>query len=201
MTSSDEIPETKKRILLALADSNECAQSALRKVMENDYPMDRVSLLGRASSSGDDPIGIYYGSAGDRMKGWGKLGAFWGGLWGLLSGAVGIFLLPGLGPVMAAGPLVESLTGAAAGAGVGGGAMAGAGGLSYFTVAVHRLGIPEEEIERIESHVQNNGYVLMLLVAEDEVRTWRNVLEDAAVREVSVYPYVKVTHAMKEKLT
>ena len=43
---------------------------------------------------------------GDRMKYWGKLGTFWGGLWGLLFGAA-FFAIPGIGPVLVAGPLVS----------------------------------------------------------------------------------------------
>ncbi len=48
-------------------------------------------------SAGDDPLGIYYTGVGDRMKGWGALGAFCGALWGLLAGAAGMFVIPGLG--------------------------------------------------------------------------------------------------------
>ena len=47
----------------------------------------------------------WYYNAGDRMKRWGEIGAFWGGFWGLLFGA-GIFAIPGIGPVLVAGPLV-----------------------------------------------------------------------------------------------
>jgi hypothetical protein len=39
------------------------------------------------------------------MKYWGKQGAFWGGLWGMLFGAA-FFAIPGLGPILVAGPLV-----------------------------------------------------------------------------------------------
>lgn len=41
------------------------------------------------------------------MKYWGKIGAFWGGLWGLLFGSA-MFAIPGLGPIpiLVAGPLV-----------------------------------------------------------------------------------------------
>lgn len=201
MSSSEETPTTDHRVLIAYIDDEDKAQAALRELLGNDYPMDRVSLLGRASSSGDDPLGVYYGSMGSRMKGWGKLGAFWGGVWGLLSGALGIFLLPGLGPVLAAGPLLESLTGAGAGAAVGGGAMAGAGGLSYFTVAIHRMGIPEAEIERIEQHIERGGYLLMLLAPEDEISNWGRILDARLGRETSIYPYVKVSDAITEKLT
>ena len=54
------------------------------------------------------------------MKYWGKQGAFWGGLWGLLCGAA-FFAIPGIGPVLVAGPLVASIIGALEGAIVVGG--------------------------------------------------------------------------------
>ncbi len=38
------------------------------------------------------------------MKYWGKVGAFWGGLWSLLFGP-GLFAIPGIGPILPAGPL------------------------------------------------------------------------------------------------
>ena len=58
-------------------------------------------------------MGLY--NTGDRMKHWGKLGAFWGGLWGMLFGAA-FFVIPGLGPVLAAGPVVAWIVGALEGA-------------------------------------------------------------------------------------
>jgi hypothetical protein len=48
-------------------------------------------------------VGFY--NTGDRIKYWGKWGAFWGGLWGLLFGAA-FLIVPGMGPVVAAGSIV-----------------------------------------------------------------------------------------------
>lgn len=76
-------------------------------------------------------------------------GAF-GGLGGVLAG-LGSLAIPGIGPIVAAGPIVAGLTGAAAGAGVGGlaGALIGAG-------------IPEHEAKEYETHV-NDGRILVLV--------------------------------------
>ncbi|MGA8792013.1 hypothetical protein [Candidatus Binatus sp.] len=51
----------------------------------------------------DEHVVGYY-TTGDRMKYWGKVGAAWGSFWGLLMGA-GAFAIPGIGPVLVAGPL------------------------------------------------------------------------------------------------
>jgi hypothetical protein len=45
------------------------------------------------------------------MKYWGKMGAFWSGLWGLLAGAA-FLIIPGVGPVVAAGPVTGWIIGA-----------------------------------------------------------------------------------------
>ncbi len=50
------------------------------------------------------PEVVGYYNAGDRMKYWGKWGAFWGGFWGLLFGAA-FFWVPAIGPVLVGGPL------------------------------------------------------------------------------------------------
>ena len=97
------------------------AQQLVEKLIHEDYPMDRISLLSRAGGSGDDMLGVTYHDTGDRMKAWGKHGAFWGAIWGLLAGASGMFVLPGLGPLLVAGPIVEALGAAFAGAAVAGG--------------------------------------------------------------------------------
>ena len=66
--------------------------------------MKRLSIVGKDYHSEEHVFGYY--NAGDRMKVWGKLGAFWGGFWGL-NVWVGLFLIPGIGPIMVFGPLVS----------------------------------------------------------------------------------------------
>ena len=101
-----------ERLLIALFDQESSAEKAVGTLVERDFPMDMLSVLGKGNASGDDPLGLYYPGVGERMKGWGAMGAFWGGLWGLLAGAAGMFFIPGLGPILAAGPIVEALAGA-----------------------------------------------------------------------------------------
>ena len=71
-----------------------------------------------------------------------------GGTLGVLVG-IGALAIPGLGPLIAAGPLVAGLAGLGAGGAVGGlvGALVG-------------MGIPEYEAKRYEGHVKNGGVLL-----------------------------------------
>ena len=89
---------------------------------------------------------VGYYTTGDRMKHWGGLGAFWGGLWGLLFGA-GLFLIPGIGPVLVAGPILAALVGALESALV-------VGGLSALTAGLVSLGIPKDQSIKYEAAVK-----------------------------------------------
>jgi hypothetical protein len=184
-----ESSEPSHRILLALFEHETTAERALRELIDRGFPMDMISLLGKAQSSGDDPLGLYYASAGERMKGWGKMGALWGGLWGLFTGAAGLFLMPGIGPLLAAGPVVEAIVGAAAGAGVGSGVMAGAAALSHLVVVMRRVGIPEEQLDSVHSAIETGQYLVMLRVDTDDLPRWRMVLDSAGAATILDFPF------------
>jgi hypothetical protein len=178
-----------ERLLVALFDRHQEAERSVRLLVERDFPMDMLSVLGKGESGGDDPLGLYYSSVGDRMKGWGKMGAFWGGLWGLLTGAAGLFVFPGIGPVLAAGPVVEAIAAALAGAGLGGSAMAGAAAASQFTVAMHRSGVPEEKLEMLQDAIEQGHYLLMLRLDEEEAGKWQTLLVHNGASMVDIYVY------------
>jgi hypothetical protein len=207
--------DTARVALVAFYADADTAHRHLEILMRGEAPMDRISVLGRADSSGDDPLGIYYGGVGERMRGWGGLGALWGGLFGLLSGATGLFILPGVGPMVAAGPLVAALTGAAAGAGAGGVLMAGAGAAQQLAVAIHRLGVPESCIDAMQKRLARGETLVMLILAADEAERWRPLLEgstatdsaddgaeEPVARPVALWklPYTGVAEAVREQL-
>ncbi|PLS15977.1 general stress protein [Bacillus sp. M6-12] len=77
-------------------------------------------------------------------------GGVLGGVAGLLAG-IGALAIPGIGPIVAAGPIAATLTGAAAGA--------GAGGLAGALVG---MGIPEEDAGRYESDVKSGKILVMV---------------------------------------
>lgn len=198
---NDEATKPRQRsILMAFFPDNAEAKSALDTLGDLDFPLDRASLLGKASSSGDDPLGVYYSSTGERMKGWGEMGALWGGLWGLITGAAGMFLVPGIGPLLAAGPVVEALAGAVGGAAITGGVLAGAGALSQLGVAIHRLGVPDERLDETHERIDQGQLLLMLIVAEAEAERWRSALGSCGAETVWKLPYYGAAEALKRWL-
>jgi len=152
------------RLILAVGvfDSEDKATRVIEKLIEEDFPADRLSLLRKTGGIGDDMLGLAYTNTAERVKAWGEHGAVWGALWGLLAGATGLFVLPGIGPLLAAGPVVEALGGAIAGAAVSGGAMAGAAALSQLAGALHRIGIPKPDIDMIHMAIEAGNYVVIL---------------------------------------
>jgi uncharacterized membrane protein len=81
------------------------------------------------------------------------LGAFWGGIWGLLFGSA-FFLIPGIGPLLVAGPLVSWIVGALEGAVV-------VGGLSAIGAGLYSLGIPKDSILRYETALRTGKFIVI----------------------------------------
>ncbi|WP_303906239.1 hypothetical protein [Thiohalomonas denitrificans] len=178
-----------ERVIIARFADPDRASEAVEALIEHDYPMDMISMLGRPAAVGDDPLGIYYRTSGERMRGWGKLGAFWGGIWGLLAGAACLFVVPGLGFIAAAGPVVDALAGAAAGAAGGGGVMAGAGAVSHLATAMRNAGVPDQELDRLHTAIEHGEYVLMLRCRRNECERYSPAMKGAGADEVLEHPF------------
>ena len=172
----------KNRVLVAVYSDLDNAQSVVKRLLDLDCQMDLISVLGRMRAVGDDSLGIYHLDVGERMKAWGKQGVLWGGLWGFLVGA-GLFMIPGVGAVAAAGYIVEAIVG---------GAAVGAAALSQLAVAFHRAGIPEEKIQALHQAIEDGHYLLMVRGAESEVGKWKAVLASGEPLEIHDLPYSRV---------
>src|SRR6204780_4126815 len=108
------------------------AEEAVKKLQRRGIDMHNLSIVGKDSHTDEHVVG-YYNNC-DRMKYWGKTGAFWGGFWGLLFGSA-FFAIPGIGPILAAGPVVAWIVGALEGAAV-------VGGVSGLGAGLYGIGIP-----------------------------------------------------------
>jgi len=193
MNNHSELQDSKQKPRLVLAvgvyDDEEKASRVVEKLITEDFPADRISLLHKSGSgSGDDMLGLAYSDTEERLKVWGKHGLFWGGLWGLLAGASGLFVLPGIGSLLAAGPIVEALGGAIAGAAVAGGAMAGAAALTELATTLHKMGIPQAEIETIHNAIEQGHFVVILHCSANEADRYAIYLRWAGADPVVLIP-------------
>jgi hypothetical protein len=126
----------------------------------------KLSIVGRDYHTDEHVVGYY--NTGDRMKYGGKMGAFWGGIWGWLFGAA-FFLIPGLGPLLVAGPLVGWIVGALEGAIV-------VGGLSAIGAGLYSLGIPKDSILLYETALKTGKFVLIANASVDEITRAKEIL-------------------------
>jgi len=112
---------------------------------------------------------VGYYNTGDRMKYWGKVGAFWGGFWGLLFGSA-LFMIPGLGPILVAGPLVAWIVGALEGAVV-------VGGLSALGAGLYSIGIPKDSIVKYETAIKTDQFLVIAHGTAAEVAKAKDIIE------------------------
>jgi hypothetical protein len=149
------------RTVIGLFDQFEDAQQVARSLVDAGFPRDDLSLIA-ADSHGDYAKHVPGETSSETEKlGGGAaagagIGAAAGGLAGLLAG-LGALAIPGIGPVIAAGPLAAAL----AGAGIG----AAAGGLLGALV---NLGIPEEHAKLYAEGVRRGGTLVMAKVQDSQ---------------------------------
>ena len=150
---------TKTNCAVAVFTSHLEAETAVKELQKSGFDMKKLSIIGRDYHTDEHVVGYY--NAGDRMKYWGKLGAFWGGFWGLLFGSA-FFLIPGVGPLLFAGPIVSYIVGALEGAAV-------VGGMSALGAGLFSLGIPENSVLKYETALKADKFVLIAHGSADEV--------------------------------
>ena len=152
--------------VVAIYDSHDTAESAVRVLPQAGIDMTRLSIVGKNFHSEEHATGFY--TAGDRMKFWGGRGAVWGGLWGMLFGGA-FFFIPAIGPIIAMGPLVGFIAGALEGAVVGGAA-------GVFGAALASAGIPEQSVIKYETELKAGKFMVLAFGTADVIEKARAVL-------------------------
>jgi hypothetical protein len=165
-----------KRADLAVAvyDSHLLADEAVRKLASAGFNMKTISIVGKDYHTEEHVVG--YLNAGDRAKFFGKFGAFWGGLAGMLFGSALMFV-PVIGHIVVLGPIAATLAGGLQGAVLGGGASALVGALSA-------LGIPKDSVLRYETALKADKFLVLVHGGADDTRRAHELL--AAVGSTDV---------------
>jgi len=168
-----------------MIDKNSCvaiykthgeAEQAVKELEKADFDMKKLSVVGKGYHTEEQPIGYY--NTGDRVKFWGKQGAFWGSLWGVLFGSA-FFWIPGFGPLVIGGYLASILVDGLAGAAVG-------GGLTALGAALFSIGIPKDSVVKYESALKSDKYLLLVHGVKDEVERASEILGANKDKEAEV---------------
>lgn len=134
--------------------------SVVSRSHEGDTSVDQTVDLDPATGRGDQVVMDESESATEAgLKGGAAAGAAIGGVGGLLAG-LGLLAIPGVGPILAAGPIAATLGGILAGGAVGGAAGTMGG-------AIADAGMPDEDARYIEERFEA-GDIIIFVDAEDE---------------------------------
>ncbi|HEX4352083.1 MAG TPA: DUF3341 domain-containing protein [Polyangiales bacterium] len=161
--------------VMGILDSQHQAETIVRDLQDAGFLQSALSVLFPDQDGTRDFAHEHHTKAPEgAIAGVGAGGAI-GGTLGVLAG-IGALAIPGVGPFIAAGPLLAALSGAAAGAAVGGiaGALVG-------------LGIPEIEAKRYEGKIRGGNILIAVHVdTNDSQSRAETILREGSARDVVV---------------
>jgi uncharacterized membrane protein len=163
--------------VVAIFASHNQAEDAVRELQKDGFDLTKLSIVGKDYHTDEHVVGYY--NTGDRMMYWGKLGAFWGGFWGLLFGSA-FFWVPGIGQLVVAGPLVMWIVGALEGAVV-------TGGITALGAGLYSIGIPKDSVMQYETEVKNDKLLLVAHGTANEVQRARDILHQTGAEITTVH--------------
>ena len=166
---------------VAVYTRHEDAEAAIRSLQHSGFDMKKLSIVGRDYHTEEHAVGFF--NFGDRVKYWGKAGAFWGTVFGILF-APAFFWIPGVGPILTGGLIGSVLMGTVEGAAVG--AAVGAG-TSVLAAALAGLGVPEDSVIRYEADVKANKFLLIASGTVAEVERARALLAATSPSSIDVH--------------
>jgi uncharacterized membrane protein len=163
--------------VVAVFETHAQAENAIRELQTDGFDMKHLSIVGKDYHTEEHVVGYY--STCDRMTYWGSLGAFWGGFWGLLFGSA-FFWVPGIGPLLVAGPLVVWIVGALEGAVV-------TGSLTALGAGLFSIGIPKNSVVQYETEVKNGKLLLVAHGTAEEVEHAKDILHQTQAKTTTVH--------------
>src|ERR1700735_4096276 len=164
----------KKTSVFGIYNSRESVERAVDTFLKSGFATSDVSVL-LPENLGSKPIATHKDTkAPEGATAGGGAGAVIGGTLGLLAG-IGALAIPGVGPFIAAGPIMAALAGIGVGGAVGG-----------FAGALIGLGIPEYEAKRYEGRIQKGGILLSVHCdTSDEIKRAKEVMKSTGADDIS----------------
>ena len=163
--------------VVAIYSTHTEADQAVKELQRGGVDMHKLSIVGKGYHTDEQAVGYY--NTGDRMMYWGKVGAFWGGFWGLLFGSA-FFMVPGLGPILAAGPVVAWIV-----AGLEGAVEVGA--LGALGAGLYSIGIPKNSIVKYEAALKTDQFLLIAHGTAAEVSKAKDIIETTHPAQCSLH--------------
>lgn len=163
--------------IISVFETHDQADRAVKNIQSSGFDMKKLSIIGRDFHTEENVVGFY--NLGDRTRYWGKQGAFWGGLCGLLFGSA-VFIIPGVGPLLVAGTFVSTLVGSVEGAAI-------VGSLSALAAALYSFGIPKNSIVHYETELKAGNYLLIAHGTPKDIRKASEILKSNGARKTAKF--------------
>jgi hypothetical protein len=166
--------ENKKTAVFGIYTTVTSADNATDSLVRSGFSASDISAL-LPENLGNKQIGTEKATkAPEGATAGASTGAVLGGALGLLAG-IGALAIPGVGPFIAAGPIMATLAGLGVGGAVGG-----------FTGALIGLGIPEYEAKRYEGRIAKGGILLSVHCdTSDEIKRAKDVMKSTGAEDIS----------------
>ena len=159
--------------VFCIAKSHQQAELIVERLQTAGFPSDEISIL-LPDTEGKHDIGhVKATKAPEGATTGAAAGGVTGGVLGLLAG-IGALAIPGVGPFIAAGPIMAALSGAAIG-GTAGGMVGGLIG----------LGIPEIEAKRYEEKLKTGNYLIAVHAEGDREDVAKEIFENAGAEDIT----------------
>lgn len=171
---------TNQDLAIAIYDRHGLAEEAVKRLQHAGFDMKRISIVAKDYETEEHVVG--YLNAGDRAKIYGKFGAVWGALVGVLFGSALLFI-PVVGHIVVLGPLAATLVEGVAGAAV-------VGGTSALVGALSSLGIPRNSVLRYETALKANRFLLVVHGTADEIERARELLKATGAESIDSHATV-----------
>lgn len=163
-----------KKSVFGVFKSREQAERVVDKLKNAGFASNDVSMLFADTSGTQDFAHEHETKAPEGATTGGAAGFVTGGILGWLAG-IGSLAIPGLGPFIAAGPIMAALSGAAVGTAVGG--IAG---------ALIGMGMPEYEARRYESKIKEGNILASVHTESDEqADRAKNILKESGAEDIA----------------
>lgn len=163
-----------KRSVFGLVKNRGDAELVVDRLKSAGFSSHDISVLFPDESVSDQFAETEATKAPEGAATGGTTGFVVGGVLGWLAG-IGSLAIPGLGPFIAAGPILAALSGAAVGAAVGG-----------ITGALIGMGIPEHEAKHYEERLKEGHALISIHAGDDvEVERARNILEGVQAHDIA----------------
>lgn len=151
------------------------AERVVLELQKEGFDMQKLSIIGKDYETTEQVRGFLTWK--DTAKAGATGGAYWGsfvgGLFGILAGA-GVLFIPGMAPIVIAGPIAGLLAGWLEGTLAGGAGAAAVGGLAG---ALGGLGIPKHEVLRYETKIQAGEFIILVTGSDEDVSQAKQKLE------------------------